>query len=194
MPDAGKAGPPPTERRYGNDAVIAAYDNLGHWAETADAIGYDTMWFTEHHFQHEGYEVVPNLILFSLAMAARTTSLRFGQMFSIVPQWHPIRLAEDFAMADILSGGRLVFGVGRGTVPREAENFGTMVASGDNEMSRAADHTNREMFEEAMEVIKAAWSQERFSGPPRRSRSSSRSRRPTRWSTRPPWATAGCSG
>jgi alkanesulfonate monooxygenase SsuD/methylene tetrahydromethanopterin reductase-like flavin-dependent oxidoreductase (luciferase family) len=163
MADAGKAGPPPTERRYANDAVVAAYDNLAHWAQTADRLGFDTMWFTEHHFQHEGYEVVPNLVLFSMAMAARTERLRFGQMFTIVPQWHPLRLAEDFAMADILTGGRLVFGVGRGTVPREAENFGTMVASGDNEMSRAADRVNREMFEEAMEVIKAAWGNERFS-------------------------------
>jgi alkanesulfonate monooxygenase SsuD/methylene tetrahydromethanopterin reductase-like flavin-dependent oxidoreductase (luciferase family) len=96
-------------------------------------------------------------------LAGLTRRLRFGQMFNVVPQWHPLRLAEDFAMADILTGGRLVFGVGRGTVPREAETLGAPVASGDNEMSREADRRNREMFEEAMVVIKAAWSQERFS-------------------------------
>ena len=163
MPDAGNAGPVPTTRRYGMTDVAAAYDNLFHWADTADRLGYDTMWLTEHHFQHEGYEVVPNIVQFGMALAMRTEHLRQGQMFNVVPQWHPLRLAEDFALADVLTGGRMVFGVGRGTVPREAEALGSMVASGDNEMSREADRVNREMFEEAMEVIKLAWTQERFS-------------------------------
>jgi alkanesulfonate monooxygenase SsuD/methylene tetrahydromethanopterin reductase-like flavin-dependent oxidoreductase (luciferase family) len=163
MADAGNAGPVPTDRRYGPDDVVACYDNLRAWAQTADRLGYDTLWLTEHHFQHEGYEVVPNLILFGTVLALRTERLRFGQMFTVVPQWHPLRLAEDFALADILTGGRMVFGVGRGTVPREAESLGTVVASGDNEMSRDADRVNRETFEEAMEVIKLAWTRERFS-------------------------------
>ncbi len=163
MPDAGNAGPVPTTRRYGMTDVVAAYDNLFKWADTADRLGYDTMWLTEHHFQHEGYEVIPNIIQFGMALALRTERLRQGQMFNVVPQWHPLRLAEDFALADVLTGGRMVFGVGRGTVPREAESLGSMVASGDNEMSREADRINREHFEEAMEVIKLAWTQERFS-------------------------------
>ena len=79
-------------------------------------------------------------------------------MFNVVPQWHPLRLAEDFALADVLTGGRMEFGVGRGTVPREAWALGTVVASGDNEMSAEHDRINREVFEEAMEVIKLAWS------------------------------------
>ena len=162
MSDVGAGPPEPIDRRYGNDAVVACYANLCHWAQEADRLGFDTLWLTEHHFQHEGYEVTPNLILFGVHLAALTRRLRFGQMFNVVPQWHPLRLAEDFAMADILTGGRLVFGVGRGTVPREAETLGAMVASGDNEMSREADRRNRELFEEAMEVIKAAWSEERF--------------------------------
>ena len=127
--------------------------------------GYDTMWLTEHHFQHEGYELTPNLVLFGLHLAGLTERLRFGQMFNVVPQWHPLRLAEDFAMADVLSGGRMVFGVGRGTVPREAQSLGAVVASGDNDMSRDADALNREMFEESMEVILAAWRDERFTLP-----------------------------
>jgi alkanesulfonate monooxygenase SsuD/methylene tetrahydromethanopterin reductase-like flavin-dependent oxidoreductase (luciferase family) len=163
MTDAGNAGPVPTDRRYGTDDFVAAYDNLFHWAGTADRLGYDTLWLTEHHFQHEGYEVIPNLIQFGMALALRTERIRQGQMFNVVPQWHPLRLAEDFAMADIITKGRMVLGVGRGTVPREAESLGTMVASGDNDMSREADRINREQFEEAMEVIKLAWSGERFS-------------------------------
>ncbi len=163
MPDAGDPAIAPTSRRYGNDDAIACYDNMLHWATTADKLGFDTMWFTEHHFQHEGYEVLPNLIMFGLYAATKTQDLRLGQMFNVVPQWHPLRLAEDFALADILTGGRMEFGVGRGTVPREAWAFGTVVASGDNAMSAEHDRINREVFEESMEVIKAAWYNERFS-------------------------------
>ena len=90
---------------------------------------------------------------------AAPSDLRFGQMFNVVPQWHPLRLAEDFALADVLTGGRMEFGVGRGTVPREAWALGTVVASGDNDMSAEHDRINRETFEEAMEVIKLAWTQ-----------------------------------
>jgi alkanesulfonate monooxygenase SsuD/methylene tetrahydromethanopterin reductase-like flavin-dependent oxidoreductase (luciferase family) len=163
MPDAGDPAVPATSRRYGNDAVIECYENLVAWAKTADEVGIDTMWLTEHHFQYEGYEVLPNLIMFGLHLAHLTNDLRLGQMFNVVPQWHPLRLAEDFALADIVTGGRMEFGVGRGTVPREAWALGTVVASGDNAMSAEHDRINRETFEEAMEVIKLAWYNERFS-------------------------------
>ncbi len=70
MPDAGDPAVAPTARRYGNDAVIACYENLVDWARTADELGFDTMWLTEHHFQYEGYEVLPNLIMFGHAPGA----------------------------------------------------------------------------------------------------------------------------
>jgi alkanesulfonate monooxygenase SsuD/methylene tetrahydromethanopterin reductase-like flavin-dependent oxidoreductase (luciferase family) len=162
MPDAGDPSIAPTARRYGTPDAIACYENMLHWAQTGDTLGFDTMWLTEHHFQYEGYEVLPNLIMFGMYAATKTQHLRFGQMFNVVPQWHPLRLAEDFALADILTGGRMEFGVGRGTVPREAWSLGTVVASGDNAMSADHDRQNRETFEEAMEVIKMAWSNERF--------------------------------
>jgi alkanesulfonate monooxygenase SsuD/methylene tetrahydromethanopterin reductase-like flavin-dependent oxidoreductase (luciferase family) len=162
MPDAGAGAPAPEDRRTTNADVITTYESLEHWARLADDLGYDTLWLTEHHFQHEGYEVTPNLILFGLHLAGMTKRLRMGQAFNVVPQWHPLRLAEDFATADILSGGRMVFGVGRGTVPRESQCLGAVVASGDNEMSREADRLNRERFEEAMEIIQLAWTEERF--------------------------------
>ncbi|MDJ0767195.1 MAG: LLM class flavin-dependent oxidoreductase [Ilumatobacter sp.] len=163
MPDAGAGAPAPVDRRYGNADFLACYDHLTHWAGTMDRLGYDTMWLTEHHFQYEGYEVTPNLILFGLHLAKETQRLRLGQMFNIVPQWHPLRLAEDAAMMQILTGNRMQFGVGRGTVPREAQSLGGVVASGDNEMSAELDRQNRELFEESMEIIKAAWANETFS-------------------------------
>ena len=163
MPDAGNDSITPTSRRYDNDAVIECYRNLVEWARTADSLGYDTMWLTEHHFQYEGYEVLPNLILFGQHLASQTKNLRLGQMFNVVPQWNPLRLAEDFAIADIITGGRMEFGVGRGTVPREAWPLGTVVASGDNDMSAEHDRINRQIFEESLEIIKRAWTNERFS-------------------------------
>ena len=163
MPDAGDPSIDPTSRRYDNNAVIECYRNLVEWARTADSLGYDTMWLTEHHFQYEGYEVLPNLILFGQHLASQTKNLRLGQMFNVVPQWNPLRLAEDFALADIITGGRMEFGVGRGTVPREAWPLGTVVASGDNDMSAEHDRLNRQIFEESMEIIKRAWTNERFS-------------------------------
>ena len=163
MPDAGNDSITPTSRRYDNDAVIECYRNLVEWARTADSLGFDTMWLTEHHFQYEGYEVLPNLILFGQHLASQTKNLRLGQMFNVVPQWNPLRLAEDFAIADIITGGRMEFGVGRGTVPREAWPLGTVVASGDNDMSAEHDRINRQIFEESLEIIKRAWTNERFS-------------------------------
>ena len=163
MPDAGDDSITPTSRRYDNDAVIECYRNLVEWARTADSLGYDTMWLTEHHFQYEGYEVLPNLILFGQHLASQTKDLRLGQLFNVVPQWNPLRLAEDFAIADIITGGRMEFGVGRGTVPREAWPLGTVVASGDNDMSAEHDKINRQIFEESLEIIKRAWTNERFS-------------------------------
>jgi alkanesulfonate monooxygenase SsuD/methylene tetrahydromethanopterin reductase-like flavin-dependent oxidoreductase (luciferase family) len=163
MPDAGAGPPAPTDRRITNDDVVTTYEALQGWARLADDLGFDTLWLTEHHFQHEGYEVTPNLVLFGLHLATITKNLRMGQAFNVVPTWHPLRLAEDFAVADILTGGRMVFGVGRGTVPRESMTLGAPVASGDNAMSKQLDAINRERFEEAMEVIQLAWTQERFS-------------------------------
>ena len=132
MPDAGADGPPATSRRYARADYAQAYADFVDIAKAADRLGFDTLWYTEHHFQHEGYEVVPNQIQLGLYSAALTQRLKFGQMFNIVPQWHPLRLAEDFAMADVLTGGRMRFGVGRGTVPREMQTLGALIESNDN--------------------------------------------------------------
>jgi alkanesulfonate monooxygenase SsuD/methylene tetrahydromethanopterin reductase-like flavin-dependent oxidoreductase (luciferase family) len=163
MPDAGLGGPPATARRYGRQDYADAFADFVAYAKTADDTGFDTLWYTEHHFQHEGYEVIPNQVLLGLYSAALTSRVNFGQMFNIVPQWNPLRLAEDFATADVLTGGRMRFGVGRGTVPREMQTLGAQIESGDNGMDTSAEEANREMFAEAMEVIKLAFAQDRFS-------------------------------
>jgi alkanesulfonate monooxygenase SsuD/methylene tetrahydromethanopterin reductase-like flavin-dependent oxidoreductase (luciferase family) len=166
MPDAGLGGTPPLDRRYGQAEIDHAHRELLACGELAERLGYDSFWLTEHHFQHEGYEVVPNGLLFSAFLAARTSRLRVGTMFNVVGQWHPLRLAEDFAMVHNLSGGRGILGVGRGTVPREMLPLTAgrvSVGSYDNPSAAEADRLNREVTEECLDVLELAMGRERFS-------------------------------
>jgi alkanesulfonate monooxygenase SsuD/methylene tetrahydromethanopterin reductase-like flavin-dependent oxidoreductase (luciferase family) len=159
MPDAGRQGTPPQDRRYGQSDFLKVYADLEAYAKAADRLGFDSLWLAEHHFQFEGYEVVPNAILMSAFLAERTRRLKFGAMFNVLPQWHPLRFAEDFALADVMSGGRMICGIGRGTVPREAEPLGTTVGWNND----PDDVHNREVFEEQVKILKLAWHNETFS-------------------------------
>ena len=76
-----------------------------------DRLGYDTFWAAEHRFQREGYECIPNLLLLFVHLAHITKRLKFGCGFNVAPMWHPLRLAEDFAVADRLTGGRILWWV-----------------------------------------------------------------------------------
>jgi alkanesulfonate monooxygenase SsuD/methylene tetrahydromethanopterin reductase-like flavin-dependent oxidoreductase (luciferase family) len=162
MDEVGPGAPDPTERRFTQKQMWHAATRMLDMGVRAEHLGYDAFWLTEHHFQHEGYEVVPNAVLFGAVLAERTERIRIGAMFHIVPQWHPLRFAEDFATLHNLSGGRAVLGVGRGTVPREAEALGTRIGSFDNPDKAEADRINREMFDEAMDVVLTAFEHEEF--------------------------------
>ncbi|MEZ5261026.1 MAG: LLM class flavin-dependent oxidoreductase [Acidimicrobiia bacterium] len=163
MDDAGAGPPAPTDRRYGNEHIWHAIERILDMGVRSDELGFDVFWLTEHHFQYEGYEVVPNGILFGATLAERAKRIKIGTMFNVVGQWHPLKLAEDFAYLHNISGGRGILGVGRGTVPREAEALGTKVGSFDNPDMIDADAFNREQFGEAMDVIEAAFADEQFS-------------------------------
>ena len=165
MDDAGAGPPNPMDRRYSNDACWSSTVEYINSAIEADRLGYDSFWTTEHHFQHEGYEVIPNGIMISTWIAARTERIRVGTMFNVVPQWNPLRLAEDFSTLHNLSGGRGILGVGRGTVPREVLHLndkGVSIGSYDNPEKQADDELNREVFEESMEIIRRALDNESF--------------------------------
>ena len=114
LDNIGRSGTPANERRYPNERFAEAFFTAKDVAQTMDELGYHCLWMAEHHFQHEGYEVIPNLLLLSTWLATQTRRVKFGCAFNILPMWHPIRLAEDYAMADILTGGRVIMGVGRG--------------------------------------------------------------------------------
>ena len=154
LENVGADGAAADERRYPNDRLIESMETAARAAELMDELGFYALWMAEHHFQREGYECIPNIILLGTHLAARTKRLKFGCAFNIVPMWHPLRLAEDYAMADILTDGRVIFGVGRGYHSREVETFGAPVIDND---------ANRELFEEQMEVILKAFGEESFS-------------------------------
>jgi len=165
MPDRGAGPPTPQARRYKQADFWGVHERLIELGVRAEALGYDSYWLAEHHFQYEGYEVVPNGILLGAFVAARTSRIRIGTLFNIVPQWHPLRLAEDFATLHNLSGGRAVLGVGRGTVPREIESLSianVSVGSFDNPDQQRADVHNREVFEECMEIVRLALNDDEF--------------------------------
>jgi alkanesulfonate monooxygenase SsuD/methylene tetrahydromethanopterin reductase-like flavin-dependent oxidoreductase (luciferase family) len=159
MPDAGLDGTPPQDRRYGQRDFLQVYADLEAYARAADELGYESFWLAEHHFQFEGYEVVPNAILMAAFLAERTRRIKFGAMFNVLPEWHPLRFAEDYALADVMTRGRMICGLGRGTVPREAEPLGTRVGWNND----PDDAYNREVFEEQVTIIKRAWHNETFS-------------------------------
>jgi alkanesulfonate monooxygenase SsuD/methylene tetrahydromethanopterin reductase-like flavin-dependent oxidoreductase (luciferase family) len=163
MDDAGAGPPAPTDRRYDSKEVWRATEQILEMGVLADRLGFDSFWLTEHHFQFEGYEVVPNGLMTGAVLAERTQNIRIGTMFNVVGQWHPLKLAEDFATLHNLSGGRGVLGIGRGTVPRESENLGSKVGSFDNPDKVDADDFNRKQFDEATTVLRLALDNESFS-------------------------------
>lgn len=163
MNDAGAGAPAPTDRRYDAQEVWRTTERIIDMGVAADRLGFDSFWTTEHHFQYEGYEVVPNGILLSVILAERTERIRLGMMFNVLGQWHPLKLAEDFATLHNISGGRGILGVARGTVPRESENLGSKIGSFDNPDQAEDDRFNRLQFSEALQVVRLALDNESFS-------------------------------
>ncbi|HEX3862186.1 MAG TPA: LLM class flavin-dependent oxidoreductase [Stellaceae bacterium] len=154
LDNVGMNGTPANDRRYSNERLSEIFDTSKRVAQVMDELGYYCFWAAEHHFQHEGYECIPNLIQWGLWLATQTKRLKFGCGFNILPMWHPIRLAEDYAMADIVTDGRVVLGVGRGYHTREVETLGGPLLDTD---------ANREIFEEGLDVMLKCFNEESFS-------------------------------
>ncbi|MDQ4059699.1 MAG: LLM class flavin-dependent oxidoreductase [Pseudomonadota bacterium] len=123
------------------------YAQILRQCELADALGYDTFFVAEHHF-HE-YGVVPNPAVMLAAMAQRTSRIRLGSAISILTFHHPLTVAESYAMVDLLSGGRLVMGVGSGYLKHEFAGY------------RVDPAEKRERFDEHLEVFTRALAGER---------------------------------
>jgi alkanesulfonate monooxygenase SsuD/methylene tetrahydromethanopterin reductase-like flavin-dependent oxidoreductase (luciferase family) len=154
LPDHGQDATPANERRFSNKELAGVFAKAEAVAKVMDDGGWDTLWMAEHHFQFEGYEVIPNLLMLAVHLAHLTKNLKTGCGFNIAPMWHPLRLAEDYAVADILTQGRTVFGVGRGYHTREVETFGAPMMD---------QNANRDLFEEQVEILFKAFNNESFS-------------------------------
>ena len=131
-------------------------DNLRQETILAEELGYDAMWLGEHHFGPYEAGDIPNPILLGADLAARTSRIRIGQMANIAPWWHPIRLAEDVAILDNLTRGRIEVGFGRGIWPYEGPQFHPNA-------DPRKDKENRALFRETIEVAREVWTNEYFS-------------------------------
>ena len=131
-------------------------DEARELAVMCDEAGFDTFWLPEHHFSVWGRELLPNPVMMAVDLAARTKRIRIGLAAAIVTFWHPLRVAEDVALLDQLSNGRLELGVGRGNYGLEASNLNPIADPNNQRM-------NVKVFEETVEIMKLALSQERFS-------------------------------
>src|SRR5215208_4572556 len=129
----------PAERRFGETLEQIAL---------ADELGFDYAWIAEHHFSNYGYSVNPLLLIAKASAFARR--LRFGQAVLVTPFWHPLRLAEDIALTDILTDGRLDVGLGRGYQKMETDAFELKLDE------------SRAMFLEQLAIMKKAWTEDDF--------------------------------
>ena len=124
------------------------FEKLLEQVELAEELGYESIWNTEHHFSEYGRPGVPAI---TGAAIARTSRIRVSTAVVVLPFHHPVRVAEDWAVLDHLSGGRVDVGIGRGNQPAEFEGLG--VSMGEAE----------ERFSEALDIIRRAWTEESFS-------------------------------
>ena len=99
MENLGYRGTPINDRCYSKEELARALHKVVAYAKCMDERGYNTFWMAEHHFQPEGTELIPNLLMMAMHLVNVTKSLKIGCGFNIVPMWHPLRLAEDYAMA-----------------------------------------------------------------------------------------------
>ena len=121
----------------------SVYDRALERIEVMDRSGYDAVWLAEHHFT--GYSVCPSVHVMAAHIAARTERLRIGTAVTLAAFYHPLRIAEEVALLDVLTGGRINWGAGRGFDPREFAIF-------DVPVDESADR-----FREAVEIVLAAW-------------------------------------
>lgn len=109
----------------------------------SERLGFDSVWLTEHHYSDYGLSSAPSVLL--AALAARTTRIRLGMAVYVLPFHHPLKLAEETATLDILSGGRFTVGLGRGNRPLEFVGHGVV------------QDESRGRLQEGLDVLRLAW-------------------------------------
>ncbi|MFZ0888759.1 MAG: LLM class flavin-dependent oxidoreductase [Candidatus Binataceae bacterium] len=135
-------------------------------ARLADGLGYDSISFTEHHFHIEGFELSNNPVLLDLFVAMQTRRLRVGQLGIVLPTHNPIRVAEDLAMLDHMTGGRVNAGFARGYQRRWVDIMAQQthgIHGAQPHQHDEIDAANRAAFEECFRIIKKAWTEDMLS-------------------------------
>ena len=130
-------------------------DETREITEYCDQSKWDSIWYTEHHFNHEGMESLTNPLMMGVDAAARTKDIRIGQACNVITFHNPIRMAEDIALLDQLSKGRVEVGIGRGIYGREAINL-------NKEADMKDQAKNFRLFEETLTILKKAWKEKFF--------------------------------
>ncbi|MDX6743335.1 LLM class flavin-dependent oxidoreductase [Actinocorallia sp. A-T 12471] len=151
------------KRPIGRD--VESYQNLlnevREIAVLADQVGFHALMMTEHHFHSEGFEFSVNPLMFLTDLAARTERILLAPLGIVLPAWDPIRAAEDVALLDHFSKGRLRLGVARGYQNRWMQVLGqrwdAVAARSDGS---ATDNRNFDVFGEVLKIMKLAWSED----------------------------------
>jgi len=130
-------------------------DETREITEYCDQNKWNSIWYTEHHFNHEGMESLTNPLMMGVDAAARTKDIRIGQACNVITFHNPIRMAEDIALLDQLSKGRVEVGIGRGIYGREAINL-------NKEADMKDQAKNFRLFEETLTILKKAWKEKFF--------------------------------
>ncbi len=133
---------------------------ISEQARLADDAGYDSISFTEHHFHIEGFELSSNPVLLDLFVGMQTKNIRVGQLGIVLPARNPIRVAEDIAMLDRMTGGRANAGFARGYQRRWVDVMAQQthgISGALPHQHDAIDATNRAAFEECFEIVRKAW-------------------------------------
>lgn len=140
--------------------MLHDYQQIAFWA---DEYGYDAFGGTEHHFQTEGGESIPNCLLLYAKLAVQTEKIMFVPISIVLPTHDPIRVAEDLALFGHMFPGRLGVSFARGYQSRWMQTLTQQEDVIATPMNPASDTRNRELFEEYMSVIDTAWEQDSFS-------------------------------
>jgi alkanesulfonate monooxygenase SsuD/methylene tetrahydromethanopterin reductase-like flavin-dependent oxidoreductase (luciferase family) len=145
------------------ERVGQMYEEIIEICQVAEDVGFESFSTTEHHFHSEGFELSSSPLVLYSHLAAICKKIIFAPLGVVLPTWDPIRLAEEIATLDHLSHGRVTVGVARGYQPRWTNVLGQQYhVQGATMDGSAVDEQNREVFEEVLEVMIKAWTQESF--------------------------------
>ena len=125
------------------------YEETLDEAALADDLGFDSFWLAEHHFST--YGVLGNPLMFGAAVAERTKRIKIGTAVMVIPFYDPVRLAEDAALLDNISGGRLMLGTGSGYQPKEFAGF------------NVDPNTSKDLYNEIVDILRLSWTEDVWS-------------------------------